>query len=64
MKDANKSNAEMYGKHLEQYYCDEIESFANQMLQADYKEADSVEVAKEQTHLTKGQQQDLAELLR
>ena len=63
MKHPNKSNAEMYGKHFEQYYWDEIESFANQMLQAAYKEADPVEVAKEQTHLTKVQQQDLAELL-
>lgn len=63
MKNPNLLNAEIYGEYFEQCYWDEIESFANQMLQANYKEADPVQVAKEQIHLTKEQQKDLAKLL-
>ena len=45
-------------------YWDEIDSFASQILQANYKPADTDKLAREQKHLTKNQQEDLAKLLR
>ena len=64
MKDPSSTNAQMYGESFEQFYWDEIDSFASQILQADYKPADTNEVAREKTHLTKDQQKDLARLSR
>ena len=56
MKDPSSTNAQIYGEFFEQFYWDEIDSFESQILQADYKPADTDEVAREQTHLTKDQQ--------
>ena len=63
MKNPSSSNAQMYGDSFEHFDWDEIDSFASQILQADYKSADTDEVAREQTHLTKDQQKNPAELL-
>ena len=62
MKNPNTSNAQMYGEHFEQYLWDEIDSFASQILESKYEEVDPVQVAREQKHLTKDQQDDLAKL--
>ena len=44
MKDPTTNNAVMNGEQFEQCYWDEIDSFASQILQADYKPADTDEV--------------------
>ena len=48
MKDPSSSNSQMYGDSFEQFYWDKIDSFASQILQADYKPADTDKVAREQ----------------
>ena len=46
-----------------EHYWDEIDSFVNQILQADYKPADTDKLTCEQKCLTKNPQEDLAKLL-
>ena len=46
-----------------EHYWDEVDSFASQILQADYKPADTDKLAREQKRRTKNQQEDLAKLL-
>ena len=43
----------MHSECVEQYYWDEVDFFKAYILQADYKEANLEEVAKEQTYLKK-----------
>ena len=64
MKHPNTRNAAMYGEHFERYFWDEMDSFVSQILESKYEEVDPVQVAREQKHLTNGQQDDLAQLFR